>query len=288
MQTPFHWNAKWIWLDYITPLGISGDYHTERLVGILDSEKNRWGLFRKIFELPDSYSRETSQAKFYISVDSRYKLFINGTYVGRGIYRCNRDNWYYDLYEVASLLLPGKNIIAIIAQYFGEEQSWYEPFRHGRFTEKSLGKGGVIFELIIDSATEDTSLHILSDKSVRSTVCTAYKQDVRRMNVGLPYIEDFDAQKYPENWETLEFDDSSNQWSQTIELMTNLSQPNLVPCDIPGSRKHRCGSKVWSVQARFSPFLMKMIFLLLRKETKNLLIFLSKWPCQIIRKKIPS
>ena len=49
MQTPFHWNAKWIWLDYITPLGISGDYHTERLVGILDFREKSLGVVQKNF-----------------------------------------------------------------------------------------------------------------------------------------------------------------------------------------------------------------------------------------------
>ena len=174
-----------------------GDYHTERLVGILDSEKNRWGLFRKIFELPDSYSRETSQAKFYISVDSRYKLFINGTYVGRGIYRCNRDNWYMIYMKSHLYYYQVKISLQLSPNISARNKVGMNRFAMDNLPEKSLGKGGVIFELIIDSATEDTSLHILSDKSVRSTVCTAYKQDVRRMNVGLPYIEDFDPQKIP-------------------------------------------------------------------------------------------
>nr|MDO8118269.1 hypothetical protein [Candidatus Sigynarchaeota archaeon] len=130
--------ARWIWLDYITPWTQEDLFTPQRIVGLLPSEKNRWGLFRRTFMLPDDC--DVSGATISITVDSRYKLFVNGAYVGRGIYRCNRFNWYYDEYDISSMLRPGKNVIAILATYFGEHMSWYEKFMHGGVSRVSLGK----------------------------------------------------------------------------------------------------------------------------------------------------
>ncbi len=231
--------AKWIWLDYTTPWAEGDAYRAEKVIGLRETEKNRWGLFRKQFELPEEYQPETAvPSKLYISVDSRYKLFINGKYIGRGVYRCNRFNWYYDEYDVSQILRPGLNVICIIAQFFGEDMSWYEPFPHGKLASHSMGKGALIFEL--KTRWKNGPLIIASDKTLRAHPCEAWDQTAPRANVGLPFVEIFDVNKWPERWMDTTFDDSDNaEWGHARELDVGDLWPNLVPCDIPRLSEQR-------------------------------------------------
>ncbi len=231
--------AKWIWLDYTTPWAEGDAYRVEKVVGLRETEKNRWGLFRKKFELPLDYKPKAAiPAKIYISADSRYKLFINGKYIGRGIYRCNRFNWYYDEYDVSGVLHAGSNVIGIVVQFFGEDMSWYEPFPHGKLWSHSMGKGALIFELKVPTGKGVQT--IASDKTLRANPSAAWDQTAPRANVGLPYVEIFDANKWPDAWLTSEFDDSDNKiWGHARELDVGDLWPNLVPCDIPRLSEER-------------------------------------------------
>ncbi|MBD3352886.1 MAG: hypothetical protein GF364_15490, partial [Candidatus Lokiarchaeota archaeon] len=141
-------NAEWIWLDYITPHMITDAFRSFKMQGIKDEEKNRWALFRHTFSLNTDVKNKSNEinGKLKITADSRYKLYLNGTYIGRGIYRCNKHNWYYDEYDVSSELKPGKNLICVIVHYFGEVCSWYEQFPDGGLGNKFLGKGSLMFE----------------------------------------------------------------------------------------------------------------------------------------------
>jgi hypothetical protein len=225
------WNAKWIWLDYITPFGLNSGYKSDRLLWVLPSEKNRWAIFRHTFILQESF-KLSNPAILYISVDSRYKLYLNGTYIGRGIYRCNKHNWYYDEYDVSLILKPGKNVIAIIATFYGEDMSWYEPLPNGIMGPKTVGKGSVIFQLEIPMESE--SMTVSSDKTTRGKICEAWDQTSPRINVGLPYMEKFDARKWNPEWLSLEYeDDSLIDWSHVIELVLGNSIIPLVKLDIP-------------------------------------------------------
>jgi hypothetical protein len=225
----FSHETKWIWLDYISPWATSKDFHRTRVVGILPSEKNRFGLFRKTFDID---ARPPEHAIMKISADSRYKLYINEHYVGRGIYRCNKHNWYYDEYDVGRYLQQGKNVICIIVQFLGTTLSWYELFPHGGISGRTIGKGGLIFELAIP-AENGTSV-IASDSSVRAYPCDAWQQDVPLVNVGLAYVEIFDARKMPDSWLSVDFDDSDgNTWGHIMELGIRDILPNMIKCDIP-------------------------------------------------------
>jgi len=157
-------------------------------------------------------------------------LYINEQYVGRGIYRCNKHNWYYDEYDVGKFLRPGKNVICIIAQFIGETLSWLEPFPHGGISGRTTGKGGLIFQLDIPGKSPIT---ISSDKTTRAFPCSAWQQDAPLVNVGLAFVEIFDAAKMPPGWMETGFDDSGNAWGHSMEIAINNIMPNMVKCDIP-------------------------------------------------------
>src|SRR5271157_1427481 len=233
-----NWKAKWIWLDYITPWAINKDFHRTRVVGVLPSEKNRFGLFRKTFDIG---TKAPDHAIMKISVDSRYMLYINEQYVGRGIYRCNKHNWYYDEYDVARYLLQGKNVICIVVQYLGTPLSWYEMFPHGGISGRTIGKGGLIFQLDIPPAEDDQEpVTISSDGTTRAHPCDAWRQDTPLIYVGLAYVEIFDARKMPEGWLSADFDDSDRtSWGHVIELEIKDILPNMIKCDIPRLEESR-------------------------------------------------
>ncbi len=225
------WNAKWIWLDYITPFSINSHYKSERVVGVLPSEKNRWCLFRHTFFLDERVIKSQSST-IRISVDSRYKLFINGVYIGRGIYRCDKYNWYFDEYDVSGVLRTGKNVISVLATFYGEYMSWYEPLPNGIVGPKTVGKGSLLFQLDIQT---DRGIHsIFSDKTTRGKVCEAWQQNVPRINIGLPFVEKFDSNKWEFAWLTAEFEDARlPDWQNAIELNLGPSIIPLVKCEIP-------------------------------------------------------
>ena len=80
---------------------------------------NQWICFRKNFDLKE---KETS-AQFYIAVDSKYWLWVNGEMVvfEGGLKRGpNPEDTYYDKVEIAPYLRKGKNTIAILMWYWAK------------------------------------------------------------------------------------------------------------------------------------------------------------------------
>lgn len=230
------WNADWIWLDYISPAIIHEEFRGLKEIGILDVEKNRWGLFRRTFTLPENHENKTStRAPLKISVDGRYKLYVNGRYVGRGIYRCNKFNWYYDEYDVSELLKPGLNVIAVLAQFFGKDLAWYEMMFPGGLARSEGCKGQLIFELdLVDNETHSV-LDVLakSDQDTRGFILNAYEHTLKQVWLGLPFLEIFDSKLMPKGWNAVDFDDSVSTWDHTKVLNIGNTWSQLIPCDIP-------------------------------------------------------
>jgi alpha-L-rhamnosidase len=94
-MSPPRGQAKWIWLP-----------------GFKDSDDVVPGkvvLFRKTFELLEIPTRA---CRICVSADTRYKLYINGTYVVQGPCKSYPTRWYYETIDIAPFLHAGTNIIA--------------------------------------------------------------------------------------------------------------------------------------------------------------------------------
>ena len=76
-QSKVKWNGKWIWADYITPFRVPRQNRCPEKEAIKPSEKNVYCLFRKTFTI----EKPIMDAVITVSVDSRYKLFVNGKYI---------------------------------------------------------------------------------------------------------------------------------------------------------------------------------------------------------------
>jgi alpha-L-rhamnosidase len=183
--------APFIWIDTqpIDPMG-----HLASFLGKAprDDGLNRWYLFRNVMAL----DQPVKSAPTRITVDGRYKLFVNGAFVGRGPVRSTPFDQKYDCYDLASYLKPGRNIIGVLIHVFGEDKSWYEQVRG--MWRPAFGDGGLWIEGAIVS----------TDKDWRAIKSDAWDCTTPPANHGLGFIESFDARTFPEDWLSDDFDDS--------------------------------------------------------------------------------
>jgi hypothetical protein len=216
------WRADWIW----EPVQMTRQDMSPGVPLFQNRPfKNLFTFFRKTFDQPWGVNKAIA----LISADSRYKLYVNGEYVGRGPARCDQIWQYYDEYDIASFLRPGINVIAAVVHYYGERTGWYVP-----------GRPGFLFECSVESAGGESSL-VKSDDTWKSLRAPMWTQDVPRVNDSLGFVEIYDAQRDIDGWNLPEFDDA--QWQQ-VQIISPISgdQPplnspypweNLVPRDIP-------------------------------------------------------
>ncbi|MFC3771802.1 family 78 glycoside hydrolase catalytic domain [Paenibacillus sp. GCM10012303] len=86
-------------------------------------EVNQYVEFRHEFTLP----QQAEQASLYISVDSEYAVWINGTWADAGQYDDFPDHKAYDRLPVGHLLRKGDNVLCVLAYYQGVNSFQYIP-----------------------------------------------------------------------------------------------------------------------------------------------------------------
>ncbi len=91
------WRAEWI--------TAAGDGPSE----------NAFHYFRTEFDLDEVPRRVTA----FVSADTRYQLYVNGRFVGRGVPPCQRWHQYYDERDLTGFLAPGRNCIAAVVNHLG-------------------------------------------------------------------------------------------------------------------------------------------------------------------------
>ena len=193
------WQANWIWGK--------GE----------QSPRNFYLYARKEVEIPAPVER----AKFNLTADSRYQLFINGRLMGRGPARSDPRWQSYDTYEVSSYLHPGKNIIAVLIHHYGVTTSNHIP-----------GRGAFLFQGEIICTNGDT-LSILSDDTWKVQTSTAWHRDAPRLSGALGFQEIYDARLAPKNWIEEDFDDSEWVFAMVIGRPPMAPWTSLVARDIP-------------------------------------------------------
>ncbi|MBN1673969.1 MAG: family 78 glycoside hydrolase catalytic domain [Kiritimatiellae bacterium] len=196
------WHAQWIWTDRNPP------------------EPNTYGYFRKTFDL----AAVPERCVLFVTADSRYQLFLNGVFVGRGAPQSQPFFQYYDEYDATACLAAGTNCMAAVVYHVGN----LPDTRGGLLAELAGGRG----ERIIGT-----------DATWRATRAVAWEPDTYyfRMNKVNPYQEFFDARKEPAGWREAGFDDG--EWGRAASLGVGGgggrgSGPwsRLVPRDIPRMR----------------------------------------------------
>ena len=120
---------------------------------------------------PDSYGEfygefhwEEGEVNCLLSCDSDYTLFINGQYVASNQY--GDYEWYksYDAIDITKYLKQGKNSIAVLVWYLGEDTQSYIKAR-----------AGLIFEM-----QSGCDILLASDESIRARCSKAYKKGLKK------------------------------------------------------------------------------------------------------------
>ncbi len=175
------WKASWIWSAHEEP------------------QANSYIYARKTFKL----SGPPERATLYCCADSRYCVYVNGQFVGRGPVRYHVSAPYYDAYDVSALLRPGKNALAFLAHHIGAPTTIFMCARPGLLAQLDVLAGGE--ELTIASGGDWKVLR-----------AKAYSPRAAKISPQLGFAEVFDARLAPEGWTAAQFDDSSWEDAQVV------------------------------------------------------------------------
>jgi alpha-L-rhamnosidase len=183
-----------------------------------ENPRNQFCLFRKTFHLPE----KPVCSQVNIMADTKYILYINRHYTGRGPSRFDPRWTYYDSYDVNKFLQKGDNVIAVMVLFHG----------YGSGAQASIMQS-LLYHSFIDTANGKRQ-YVISDNSWRAFLPDAWDSNAPRLNGRQGPMEVFDTRKMPANWTGLSFND--NNWSFCKPVrggLHNSAWQNLQVRDIP-------------------------------------------------------
>ena len=200
------WKANWIW-------------------GRRDPEiPNTYLYFRKSFQQDNSPTR----AYCRVTADSEYRLFVNGSPVGRGPVMTEPRWKSFDTYDVTDLIRTGENVFAVVVYHYGNGTDGHEAIT------LYPSHGGFLLQL--DRWTQDESpTSIVSDSTWLYTEETPWSGSISlpfvRTSIGrkydrTTYPEYFDARREPEDWMEPGFDTAG--WRESFAIGSNLSELQVM------------------------------------------------------------
>ena len=194
MQNNKRWCAKWIWREETK------------------NENNIFCYFRKIFSANSLHKN----CKLFISADTRYELYLNGEFIGRGVPQSQPFYQYYDEYNLAANKFKEKNCIAVVVYHLGTLPDT---------------RGGLLLE--IENAAGETIEK--TDDSWRVIKSPSRQQDTYyyRGNQVTPFQEIFDMRLEPVGWKELSFDENE-EWRRATIIRGLIH--NHPPCSGPWSK----------------------------------------------------
>jgi len=166
------WKAQWI-------------THTE---GLYSLKTSGLFLFRKNIVL-QSIPKEFI---VHLSADNRYKLYVNGSYVGTGPAVSDVQHCFFDTYNIAPYLKPGENIIAAEVWNWGSLSPWNQMSYRTGF----IMQGNSMTENAVNT---DGSWIVRKSEAIKFFVTP---RDEFNEEVGAGPNENFNANFYPYSWKT--------------------------------------------------------------------------------------
>ncbi|MBC8109501.1 MAG: alpha-L-rhamnosidase N-terminal domain-containing protein, partial [Verrucomicrobia bacterium] len=186
-----------------------------------------------VFHFRKSLTLGEKPASFIVNVsaDNRYKLYVNGKFVGLGAARSDLDHWTFDTYDLAPFMQSGKNIIAATVWNFGEHNAYSQHSNRMAF----ILQGNSDREKIVNS---NKTWLTYENKGYQPIVFAPNDKRLFWQYYVAGALDSLDARRYPWDFEKPAFNDT--QWSKARELSVgcppNLTNPDrwtLVPRNIP-------------------------------------------------------
>lgn len=195
--------AKWIWDEEIPQS---------------NSNKNVVCYFRKKFCLESSKYR----LRIKVTADSRYKLYINGHLVGFGPEKGDRWRYYFDVIDVDEYINKGWNVISalVIHYYVAEPWIYYQGGPGSVFRTATAGfllEADILDEdgRLVEKIYTDETWLVHRDKSI-TFLPSRYMPLVGEVEV-------VNGRFVPNNWHSLNFDDSVWENAKVISKDRDLS-----------------------------------------------------------------
>lgn len=190
---------------------------------------NRWVLARGRFAASPGDAAELA-----ITVDGRYRLWMNGEPVGRGPVRASPHFQRYDHHAVVPR--PGTNSLAVLIHVPGIDLAWYETMKGG--WQPVFGDGGLYVEVMI------AGVSVMIDWRMQEA--QAWRRDTARSGWGQDFIEDFDARLLDPGWIQPDFDDADWPEARAMVSLGGSDEtargfgrvepfPALLPSSIPSA-----------------------------------------------------
>lgn len=155
--------------------------------------------FRKSFTV----TKITGSFIIHITADNRYRLFVNGEPVCSGPARGDLFNWYFETVDIARLLKPGSNTIAVLVWNMGV----LAPVAQVSNQTGLVLQGNSAAEAVVNT---DTAWKVYHNKAYTPTSLDNGDRLQAYMVVGPG--DCLDGNSYPWGWEKPVYNDE--QWSQ--------------------------------------------------------------------------
>lgn len=197
---------------------------TDKWIWMADSEdvRNCYMYARKTFDLPSA----PDHAVLKTSADSKYKLYVNGHYVGKGPVRSPGGYCYFDTYDITQFLTKGKNVIAFLIHSYGEDTYGY-----------ILKRPALICKAEIETGEE--KLTITTDETWKVLRAPDWTNLGDRLSKRLGFQEVYDSSKRIDKWNMPKFNEKD--WTDAVVVGAEPSEPwgELYPREIPHLKEEK-------------------------------------------------
>lgn len=191
-----HWDASWVRVPGSDPYGY-GVY-----------------FFRNTIQLDHA----PGEFIIHVSADNRYKLFVNGNWIGLGPARSDPDHWKFETYDLAPWLNEGQNTISLTVWNFGILKPWAQLSLYTALVVQGNGQG-------------EAQLNTPGTWRCKQTdAIQPVQDDTREMGqfIIVGARDHIKGKHYPWGWESNGFDDSD--WTEPEVILP--AAPRGVGTDI--------------------------------------------------------
>ncbi len=170
-------------------------------------------LFRRFFSLDAPLQKATLN----IFADTRYEVWIDGLWVGRGPARFSQTTREYDIYHLTELQ-PGNHLVAVLVQ-------WAPNNRRSESTSPFLQSclRGVVNGI--------SQVVVCTDSQWKAILTNAWNEDAALVHSWglIGPTELLDLRRIPENWMQPSYIDSEWQMAVVKDLPNVANQPRSIP-----------------------------------------------------------
>lgn len=161
-----------------------------------------------------------------VSADSRYKLYVNGAFVGGGPAKCDVANWSFDTFDLATYMHTGKNAVSALVWNLEENNP---------VAVMSIGKPGFLLQ-----GNGQAEQDINTGRQWKAMRCNAYSPEPVKVRgyYAAGACDRMDSSVYPWGWQDEDFDDST--WAEAVTVSKAATKGardynywQLVPRPIP-------------------------------------------------------